>query len=63
VSSVTASVAPDYGFNVITPFTGSQVGSRFTGSLDITGSVYIDSGSYIFAEGQYLRKNTSFSSY
>ena len=54
--SVTASVAPDYGFNVITPFTGSQVGSRFTGSLDITGSVYIDSGSYIFAEGQYLRR-------
>ena len=37
--SVTASVSPDEGFKVITPFTGSQIGSRFTGSIDVSGSV------------------------
>jgi len=49
--SVTASVSPDFGFKVITPFTGSQIGSQFTGSIDVSGSVkafaFIGDGSQI----------------
>jgi len=37
--SVTASVSPDFGFKVITPFTGSDVGSQFTGSIEVSGSI------------------------
>jgi len=37
--SVTASVSPEYGFIVTTPFSGSSFGSRFTGSVDVSGSV------------------------
>jgi hypothetical protein len=69
--SITASVAPDYGFKVITPFTSSidteffstQIGSQFTGSVDISGSLFVNdmsgglfigSSSFIYGEGQYL---------
>jgi len=40
--SVTASVTPDEGFRVITPFTGSQIGSQFTGSVNVSGSIIVD---------------------
>jgi hypothetical protein len=71
--SVTASVAPDYGFKVITAFTSSlgesgaftaSIASQFTGSISVSGSVYIndnsgglfiESSSFIYAEGTYLR--------
>jgi hypothetical protein len=49
--SVTASVSPEFGFKVITPFTGSDYGSEFTGSVDVSGSVrafaFIGDGSQI----------------
>jgi len=37
--SVTASVSPNFGFRVQTPFTSSAFGSQFTGSVDVSGSV------------------------
>jgi len=49
--SVTASVSPDFGFRVQTKATGSQIGSQFTGSIDISGSIrafaFIGDGSQI----------------
>jgi len=49
--SVTASVSPDFGFRVQTPFTSSAFGSQFTGSVDVSGSVrafaFIGDGSQI----------------
>jgi hypothetical protein len=70
--SVTASVSPDFGFKVQTPFTSSvsesvfttQIASQFTGSVsisgslfvnDISGGLFVESGSFIYAEGTYLR--------
>jgi len=56
--SVTASVAPDYGFKIESLDSGSQ----FTGSLQITGSIYmyatsvalrLESSSNFFGEGAY----------
>ena len=37
--SVTASVSPAYGFKVETTATGSGIGSQFTGSISVSGSV------------------------
>jgi len=71
--SVTASVSPDYGLVVITPFTSSfgedgsftaSIASQFTGSVsisgslfvnDISGGLFIESSSFVYAEGQFLR--------
>ena len=45
--SVTASVAPDYGFKV-------NAGAQFSGSVRISGSVYVESGSYFVGDGSKL---------
>jgi hypothetical protein len=48
--SVTASVSPNFGFTVIS----NEVGSQFTGSLRISGSVSISSGSSFSGSGKNL---------
>ena len=50
--SVTASVSPNFGFRVQTPFTQSQVGSQFTGSIEVSGS--IRATQYLFGDGTFI---------
>jgi len=55
--SVTASVTPDEGFRVITPFTGSQIGSQFTGSVNVSGSLIADdvtARGFFFGDGRFI---------
>jgi len=58
--SVTASVSPDFGFVVKSPDSGSE----FTGSIDVSGSLYVrgdvtsTSGSYFIGDGRYLSNIT-----
>ena len=48
--SVTASVSPDFGFRV----ESSQFGSEFTGSVDVSGSIFLSSGSLFSGSGAGL---------
>ena len=52
--SVTASVAPNYGFKV----EALESGSQFTGSIRISGSAYVESGSYFVGDGSKLTNVT-----
>ena len=59
--SITASVSPEFGFKV----ESISIGSQFTGSVDISGSLFINphsgsiqlaTGSSYYGEGRYLRE-------
>jgi len=52
--SVTASVSPQFGFKVESLDSGSQ----FTGSINVSGSVSVISGSYFVGDGRYLSNIT-----
>jgi hypothetical protein len=55
--SITASVTPDEGFRVITDRTGSQIGSQFTGSVDVSGSLIGDdltARGFLFGDGRFI---------
>jgi len=48
--SITASVSPTYGLKV----ESAPSGSRFTGSLFVSGGIYVKSGSHYSGSGRYL---------
>jgi len=48
--SVTASVSPNIGFRVESPNSGSE----FTGSIDVSGSIFLNSGSFYSGSGRGL---------
>ena len=52
--SITASVSPQYGFRVQSFVSGSEIASQFTGSLSISGSIEINSGSSYSGSGARL---------
>jgi hypothetical protein len=52
--SVTASVSPNFGFIV----KSAESGSEFTGSIDVSGSVTVKSGSFFIGDGRFLNNIT-----